>query len=241
MVCSACATGRPCSSRPARTTTLIVHASSRNENALVIFGYSFLFENQDKPSEGWRRRRAFQPTTETIGDGFLPVSASGSSFYIKERAIAAVIAVVLEEFVACTVDVRVDRSGRLLSCERGLYSALRRAPLRRSQDRVEQGKSTWIARPADVVRPRRCRPRPSGAGRPASQPEGDELNGHGARRPPRPLRTDHHDCEHGRRHRSNVSATAFLTIIAMSLIRLLRRPVRRRRCTRTARSTRCIR
>ena len=111
---------------------LIVQRLQQDENAFGIFGYSFLFENQDTLQGA--SVDGVQPSPETIGDGSYPVSRP-IFFYIKNAHRGVIPG--LEEFVTMYVDDgSIGPDGFLI--ERGLIplSDERRKEI---QDRVEQG------------------------------------------------------------------------------------------------------
>jgi phosphate transport system substrate-binding protein len=93
---------------------IIVQRLQADPNALGIFGYSFLFENQDtlKPA----LVNGIAPTPETIGDGTYPV-ARPLFFYIKNAHRGVIPG--LEEFVTLYVTEDSMGDGGFLS-ERGL-------------------------------------------------------------------------------------------------------------------------
>ena len=122
------ASGRPLRSRRAKTTNLIVQACSRIRNAVGIFGYSFLYENQDT-----LKAVSVEGVEPTFHLGICRWLVSGKSrplfFYIKERASRCGIPG-LTEFVELYVSEDVMGPGGLL-CRAWHGSAPRMLPAKR--------------------------------------------------------------------------------------------------------------
>jgi phosphate transport system substrate-binding protein len=74
---------------------LIVQKLDANPNALGIFGFSFLDQNEDRIQGSWIN--GVQPTFEAIADGSYPISRS-LYFYVKTAHIGKVPG--LQEFIA---------------------------------------------------------------------------------------------------------------------------------------------